>query len=278
MKKTAVAISLVAGMATAAFGFGTGAAGCSGECVSCHPIKKEEFVRLFKRIDPSAKVLSVTTAPVKGLYQVSVDAGRGQKGIVYVDYGKKNIISGKIIDISSKVDKTQETTAELNAKFVDPSKIPMSNAVIVGNPRGSKPLYVFTDPDCPYCAKLHEELKALIKEDPQLKVVVLLTPLKIHPEAEWKSQAIIQVSKTNMTAAAAMLDQAYQKKRISKVKGNPTATAGNIKVASQLGFTLTPTMVMPNGHVIVGYQSNAELKKHLITSVATAKKVRRKEG
>lgn len=278
MKKTAVVISLVSGMATAAFGYGTGAAGCSGKCESCHPIKKDEFVRLFKKIDPSAKILGVTNAPVKGLYQVEVDAGKGQKGIVYVDYGKKNIISGKIINITSRVDKTQEAASELNAKFVDISRIPTANSITIGNPRGSRPLYIFTDPECPYCARLHTEIKALVREDPQLKVVVLLTPLKIHPEAEWKSQSIIQVSKTNMAEAAAMLDQAYLKKRIRKVKGNPAATAGNIKVATQMGFTLTPTLVMPDGHVVVGYMRKAELKKHLLTSVAAAKKAQRKGG
>lgn len=247
-------------MAGSAFAFGNSAAGCSGDCVSCHPIKKEEFVKMFKKIDPEAKVIDVQMAPVKGLYQLTMETPKS-KGIVYMDYGKKHIVSGSIIDISSKVNLTSVKTSQVASKTIAVNKIPTKDAIFLGNPKGSKTMYVFTDPDCPYCEKLHPELNKLVQEDNRLKIALILAPLPIHPEAGWKSQSIIDKSRSDMLGAVAMLEDNYTKKLLTKPKDSALpSVAANRKSTKALGIKLLPSIVMPNGKVIEGYKTKDEIK------------------
>lgn len=254
---TALSTFLIAG---SAFAFGNSAAGCTGDCVSCHPIKKEEFVKMFKKLDPESKVLDVQMAPVKGLYQITMETPKS-KGIVYMDYGKKHIVSGSIIDISSKVNLTSVKRSQVTFKTIPVNKIPVKDAVILGNPRGNKTIYVFTDPDCPFCLKLHPEIKKLALEDKNLKIALILSPLPIHPEAGWKSQSIIDKSRRDMLGAVAMLEDNYTKKDLAKPKD---ATLPNVvtnrKATKDLGIKLLPSIVMPNGKMFEGYKSKEEIK------------------
>jgi thiol:disulfide interchange protein DsbC len=262
IKMAVAALSLVS---SSAFAFGTGGAGCSGDCVSCHPIKKEDFVKMFKQIDPTAKVLDVQQAPVKGLFQLTMETPKS-KGIVYMDYGKKHIISGNIIDVSSKVNLTAIKAEQVNSSTVKPERIPTKNALILGNPKGKKTLYVFTDPDCPYCSKLHPELKDLVRADKELRIALILTPLNSHPDAGWKSQAIITRSHKDMPGAMTMLEDNYSKKSWAKPGNqNMGPVTANVKYSKEIGVKLLPSIVLPNGKVIEGYKTKEELKTLLAT-------------
>lgn len=260
MMKTATAIAitliLAAGQAQA---FGTGAAGCTGDCVSCHPIKKDEFVKMFKEIDPSAKVLDVQQAPVKGLFMLTMETPKS-KGIVYMDYGKKHIVSGNIIDISSKTNLTSKKVEQVNARTLNPSSIPTRDALILGNPKGKRTLYVFTDPDCPFCLKLHPELKALAAEDKNLRIALILSPLPNHPDARWKSEVIIGKARKDMQGALALLEDNYGKKPLQKPAKTEASVAGNLKFTRDNGMKMLPSLVMPDGRVFEGYKTKDELK------------------
>lgn len=260
MMKIAAAIALLlATAAGSAHAFGTGAAGCSGDCVSCHPIKKDEFVKMFKEIDPTAKVLDVQQAPVKGLFMLTMETPKS-KGIVYMDYGKKHLVSGNIIDIASKANLTSKKVEQVNSRSVKTSSIPTRDALILGNPKGKRTLYVFTDPDCPFCMKLHPELKALANEDKNLRIALILSPLPNHPDARWKSEAIIGRSHKDMQGALALLEDNYGKKPIVKQSKVEGSVAGNLKFARDNGMKLLPSLVMPDGRVIEGYKTKDELK------------------
>jgi thiol:disulfide interchange protein DsbC len=263
MKKAIVSAALLMAafiLPRHASAFGTGAQGCSGDCTACHSLTKEEAVSIFQKIDPSMTVTDVGRAPASGLYQVSVKK-EGQSGVVYVDFGKKHLIVGNIIDIGTRSDLTQKGIE--TSMRVDVAKIPLKDALVMGNRKGTKKIYVFSDPECPFCGKLHAELEQLAKEEPQLKIYVILNPLEIHPNSGWKSDSIVCASKKGMSDAVKMLADSFAGKEVKKVACGNRYSDEARKMVKSLGLNMTPLTVFADGKVTMGYKTKEELKKEL---------------
>jgi len=247
-------------IATAAFGFGTGAEGCGGDCTGCHKVTKEEAAAIFSKLEPGMVVEDISLAPVGGLYQVTVKKN-GQPGVAYLDFAKKHLVAGRIIDIASRADLTQSTMRKIEeSTVIELSKLPTENTVVMGNRKGKKALWLFTDPECPYCGKIHQELSQLVAEDPQLKVYIVLNPLPIHPDAKWKSEAILCKARDNMAEALKMLEESYNKKALPKHACGKDYAGESVKLAGSLGLGTTPTLVLPNGHISIGAKKKNEIK------------------
>jgi thiol:disulfide interchange protein DsbC len=104
----------------------------------------DEALSLLKNLDPNIKVMGVNTSPVEGLWEVDIEAG-GRKGLVYIDFSKKHLISGSIISIQDKKNLTQERISEINK--VDVSKIPLDDALVMGDREAKYRIIVFDDPE-----------------------------------------------------------------------------------------------------------------------------------
>jgi thiol:disulfide interchange protein DsbC len=182
-------------------------------------------------------------------------------GIVYLDFSKKYLIVGNVIDIVEKKSLTESAMEE--QRQIDINKISIKDALIMGNKSGAKKLYIFSDPECPYCYKLHQELEKLIKEDKQVVAYIILFGLDIHPNAQWKSESIICKSKENMEEALKMLEMSLQGKELPKINCGKNYADSNKKQANSLGISGTPTIVLPSGKVISGYRTKDDLKKLL---------------
>jgi len=117
---------------------------CDHNCSKCHQITDADATTLLKEIIPDVKILEIRPALVKGLWEIAIES-RGQKGIVYVDFSRKNIISGSILDIKTKANLTQERSSELNK--VDVSQIPLDDALVLGDKDAKYRVIVFDDPD-----------------------------------------------------------------------------------------------------------------------------------
>lgn len=233
--------------------------GCSGNCTSCHTLTTQEASVLLKKI--GGTVTSVRHSPARGLFELLVER-EGQKGVILMDYGKKHVIQGAVFDL----EKLEQVVAHKNelqqskqATSVDVKTIPVTNAVIIGNPKGSKKLYVFTDPDCPYCRKGHVELKKLAEIDKDVAIYVMLFPLPMHPGAYEKARTIVE------TMSHDFLDKAFDGKDIPKPtkEDSKKAIEEIVKFANAHGISGTPTMVMPDGTIQVGMRDAETMKKML---------------
>jgi thiol:disulfide interchange protein DsbC len=131
-----------------AYAFSAGAAGCEADCKKCHSINNQEAADILKKMNLShAKILNIQLSPVKSLWEISIE-DKGKMGIFYVDFSKKYILPGPIVEISSGTDKTQERFEKIQEKRrVNVSKIHLKDAVVMGNINASKKVIVFTDPD-----------------------------------------------------------------------------------------------------------------------------------
>jgi thiol:disulfide interchange protein DsbC len=233
--------------------------GCGGVCSTCHTLTEKDATLLLNKTGTT--VTSVKQSPARGLFELLVER-EGQKGIILMDYGKKHLIQGMVVDI----EKLQPVSAhQLNLPqpkeqtSVDVTTIPVNRAVIMGNPKGSKKLYVFTDPDCPYCRKGHAELKKLAGIAPNVAIHIMLFPLPMHPAAYDKSRTVLE------TKSLDLLDKAFEGKAVPKPvkESSKKAIDDIIAFGNANGITGTPTMVMPDGTIQVGMRDAETLKKIL---------------
>ncbi|BCB96105.1 hypothetical protein JZK55_10270 [Dissulfurispira thermophila] len=122
-------------------------AGCEGDCKKCHSLSTQEVNNILKKMNLShAKTLDIRLSPVKSLWEIHID-DNGKKGIFYVDFSKKYLLPGPIIELDTGSNKTAESIQKIPIGHADVSKIPLNNALVMGNANASKKVIVFTDPD-----------------------------------------------------------------------------------------------------------------------------------
>jgi thiol:disulfide interchange protein DsbC len=114
------------------------------DCSKCHTLKKDEADTLLRIFNKNVKVLSVSRSKAKYLYEVSYESD-GKKGLVYIDFPKKHLISGQVLDLQSRKNLTQERLSEITK--VNVSQIPLKDALVIGNRDAKQKVIVFDDPE-----------------------------------------------------------------------------------------------------------------------------------
>jgi len=247
MKKFLITLILLSSFiyVSPVFAFG----GCEENCQKCHSLNAQEVQEIFAKLQaPDAKVIDIKMSPLKGLWEVTLN-NKGQQGIMYVGFSKKYIIGGPIFEIDTASNKSQESLQKINSeirRYVDPSTIPLDNALLLGEKDARYKVIVFTDPDCPYCGKLHAELKKVVAESKDIAFYLKLIALPMHVDARWKAQSIL------CSKSLQMLEDNYEQKPISKPGCETKDLDDNINLAKTLDITGTPTMIMPDGLIVSG--------------------------
>lgn len=217
---------------------------------------RESVKEVLKEFAPEVTVLSVEKTPIDGLWEVVVSIN-GSKSVVYMDSAKKYLVQGAIVNVASKVNLTQERFDELNK--VNVSKVPLEGSLIVGDPKAKNRIFVFTDPDCPYCVRFHDEIRKVIEKRKDIAFYIKLFPLaSIHPKAREKSMAIL-CEKDNEKSVK-MLEDAYAKKDIPKAECTATVVDENVKLAQSLGVQGTPTVIFGDGKLKNGMSAEEIMK------------------
>lgn len=241
-----IGILVLLGLPARVFAFG----GCEEDCMKCHSMNTQDVQQILTKLGASeAKPLDIKLSPVKGLWEVIVE-DRGTKGVMYIGFSKRHVVAGPVFDVDTGTNKTQETFEKVNremARYVDYAKIPLEKSLIIGDIGAQYKVAVFTDPDCPYCAKFHDELKKAVEERKDIAFYLKLFPLPMHPDAFWKSQSILCKNSVQW------LEDNFTKKEIPKPDcDNKQDIEANIRLAAELGITGTPTLILPDGMVVIG--------------------------
>lgn len=114
------------------------------DCFKCHSLKKDEALEILKKLVPDIKIINIKKDSIRYLWEIGFET-KGRKGIVYIDLPKKRIISGNIIEIGTKRNLTEESLSDINK--VDISKIPLGDALVLGNKDATYKVIVFDDPE-----------------------------------------------------------------------------------------------------------------------------------
>jgi thiol:disulfide interchange protein DsbC len=199
-----------------------------GDCLDCHKLDKKEAEEIIRRFVPNGVVHDIKLAPVKAFWLIEVESG-DRRGMVMLDFTKNYL--GQLQPVPKKI---------------DASKVPLKDAVVLGAKNAKKKVIVFTDPDCPYCRKLHDEMKAVTAKRKDIAFHLLLYPLPSHKEAYPKSQAIL------CEKSIALLDDAFAGKPVPAPKCGNEAVERNLALGQELSVNSTPTLIREDGIVMSG--------------------------
>ncbi|MGB3400720.1 MAG: DsbC family protein [Candidatus Deferrimicrobiaceae bacterium] len=238
--------------------------GCGGgECADCHSLTREDAAALLSgTVD---NVLKVEPSTVGGLWVVDIVKG-GQKWPVYIDFSKKYLISGQIIRIATKENVTESRFQRMNT--VDVSTIPLADAIVIGDPKAKRRVIEFSDPDCHFCAKLHEEAKKVVAKDPD---VVFFVKLYSRNNNRQTIEKILSVLCGKQDAPKRM-DDAFAGRPLPKPTCSTSAVEETALLARQLRLRGTPAMVLPDGRIINGYRDADTILKLLKEQTPSAQK------
>lgn len=208
---------------------------------------------------PGAEVRGVTKTQYFGLYEVQFD-----DRIVYTDAKAKYLVVGAMYDVDSKVNLTEERQRKLNR--VDVAQLPLDMAIKKVKGTGERTLYVFSDADCPFCAKLEQELKSV----DNVTIYTFLYPIdSLHPDAARKSRIIWCADDR-----AKAWDTYYETGALPNNKGdceNPVAKLA--AVGAKYKVNATPTLVFADGTIVPGALPAQRLEVELATGESEAKKL-----
>lgn len=227
--------------------------GCgAGSCASCHSLDQKEASKILGELVD--KVNKVEFAEIPGMWLVEVEKGPN-KVPVYIDFSKKYVFSGSVIRLADRGDLTQERHARMNR--IDMARIPVDDALLLGSKSAKFKVVVFTDPECPFCKQLHEELKKVVQLDPSIAFLIKLYPLQMHPNAYGKAKSIV------CARSLTLLEASFAGKPLPPPTCATEVVDQTLALAPTLGIQSTPTLVLPNGLVLPGYKPADELLKRI---------------
>ena len=225
--------------------------GCgAGKCKDCHSMTIKEAKGLLKGMVES--VNDVKFSEVGGLWEVEVE-NKGKRFPLYLDFSKQFLINGQVIRIATR----ENLTRKRQLNIVDVASIPLDDAVVIGDPNAKTRIIVFDDPECPYCIKLHKEIKKVIKKDPSIVFFIKMFPLKMHPNAYDKAKAIV------CERSLKLLEDSFNGKKLPKPSCETDILERNMELAYKLKISSTPTMILPDGRVMPGYKKAEDILKLL---------------
>ena len=242
MKNLLLLVSIVAAMLASPLAAGAfpGKDPKGGDCTKCHKLDKKDAEEIVKKIVPTGTVVEIKVGPVKGLWQIEVAAGQ-QRGTVFLDFSKKFVAQLIPVEILEQQQKAQQKPQKM-----DFSKISLGDAVVFGPAGAKKKVVVFTDPDCPFCRRLHEEMKKVLAQRKDVAFYLILFPLEMHKDAYKKAQAILCDKSTQLA------DDAFSGKEMPEPKCSNEAVERTKALGISLGVNSTPMLVREDGTVNAG--------------------------
>jgi len=208
---------------------------------------------------PGAQVSYVAKAPYFGLYEAMLD-----DRLVYTDARVNYVIVGSIYDANTKQDLTEERQRKLSRIAWGDLPLNLAMKKVKGN--GSRKLAVFSDADCPFCARLENEIKAL----DNVTIYTFLFPIdQLHPDAARKSR-VIWCAPDRQKA----WDDFFANGKLPDNNGdcaNPIAETQAL--GQKFRVNATPTLVFADGSMVPGAIPLARLEQELANADAESKKI-----
>lgn len=221
-------------------------------------VNANEYSDIEERIQTlvaDVRDLAVSETPVPGLLQVRVN-----NEVVYMSNDGRYLVQGRFIDLDTQIDLTDAAKSELRRERL--ANLDSSQFVSFGPEDAEYELLVFTDPDCGYCRRLHEQIAEYNSNG-----------IRIHYMAF--PRAGVGSNTYEKMVSVWCADDRQGAMDIAKAgRTPPKATCDNpvdeqYQLGQAVGVTGTPSMITFNGDIIPGYVPPEQLKARLAGLNAT---------
>jgi len=207
----------------------------------------------LERLAPQAKIVEVHAGPIKGWYEVVLD---GQV-VVYIEGKGKAVVHGEWYDGNGQ--SVTERRRAVKAKEVIASYgDKLTTVVYEANGRERGRVFVFFDPTCGFCRRLHEEVKPLNENG----VTVVYIPIDrggSGPTAEALSKVLCGSNPERQASFEAYLKGEFD----GGASGCKADITENFAMFRAIGARGTPAIYTVDGMSIGGYLPAEQLLRRL---------------
>ena len=207
---------------------------------------REQTAKMFRGITNA----EITKAPAKNVYQIAFDTG----GFAYAYVEGDFVLLGDLYNVEEQVNLAQKATNDAMVAAID--AVPTSQMIVYGPEDAKRHITVFTDIDCGFCRKLHNEVPLLTEAGIQVRYMA-------YPRAGIPSGSYDKYQSVwcNDDKNQALTDAKAGKSVPSAICENPIAET--FAIGKKVGVRGTPTIVFDNGTVNPGYAPASDLIEQL---------------
>ena len=191
------------------------------------------------RAFPELSGAIVRPARIPGLYEIEFNTQ-----IFYTSKDGKYLLTGDLVDLDTRTNVTEVRRSAIRAHLI--GKIDEKNMIVMGPNKPKRTLTVFTDVDCPYCARFHLDVPMLNKHGVKVRYL-------FYPRAGLKSESY------RRAVAVWCADDRVKAIGIAKAGGKldmktcPNPVESNYRLGRELDISGTPTIVFDDGKMLPGY-------------------------
>lgn len=205
----------------------------------------------LKQLTPNADAAQIAPSVIPGLYQVTL----GTRVLFMGDKGRY-IFSGNLIDLKTRKNLTKAAENAQRKKVLD-SLDESKMIVYPAQGKAKRTITVFSDIDCPYCRKLHDDIPKLTSAG--IKVRYLAYPRAGINSGSYKKAVSVWCAQNRRQA----LDSVMTGGQVpSKTCPNPVKQ--DMQLAQLFDVNGTPSIVIDDGEFIPGYVPAKDLIGKLI--------------
>jgi thiol:disulfide interchange protein DsbC len=201
------------------------------------------------KVAPGVKISAINPSPIAGFKEVVVD-GR----VMYVSTDGKLLLQGSLIDLGTRTNLTEASEALLRRDVL--AKVPDSRKISFAPPNPKYRVTVFTDIDCGFCRKMHNQVNEYNKLG--IAIDYLFFPRAgIGSESFQKAVNVWCAPDRKVALTMAKNDRSLPKKNCTNY------VTMDYKLGMQVGVEGTPAVYTANGVGIGGYLSPQDMLKAL---------------
>ncbi len=211
---------------------------------------QQKMAKSLSQVLPDVTVTGVSKTPIDGIYEVQIGPD-----VLYMTEDAKFVVKGDVYDLEQRVNLTKERRAEAR---VEAFKRLGTEKVIEFAPKGKTEhvLYVYTDIDCTYCRRFHNEVPEL--NNAGIAVRYLPFPRAgIGSDSHKKYVSVYCAADRNK----ALTDAKASSGRNIEMKECENPVAELFELGKSMGVRGTPAVFLDTGYELGGYIPAAQLIK-----------------
>jgi thiol:disulfide interchange protein DsbC len=196
----------------------------------------------------------VRKAPMRGLCEAQIGTE-----VFYVSEKGDFLFIGNMVAVKSGDNLTQQRRTGIVKKVIADQD--EANMLVIGPDNVKATVTVFTDVDCPYCSKLHEEVPTLNRHG--VKIRYLLYPRNGTTSPTYRKSVSVWCADDRVKAIGVA-----KAGGVVPARNCDNPVADHYRLGVRLNITGTPTMILEDGTKVGGYVPAARLLAALGLSAA----------
>jgi thiol:disulfide interchange protein DsbC len=212
----------------------------------------DAVVAKLKAVRPDLEVEKAEPALMPGMVAVELHGG----SVLYFSADGRYMIAGDLYQLGDELVNVNEAQRDVKRKDLMANVALKDMAVFPAQGQTKAVIAVFTDVDCPYCRKLHQEVPKLNKMGVEVRYLA-------YPRAGVGSPGYDKLVTAWCSTDRRDAITRLKRGEVLPNKTCPNPVAQEYELGHAVGLEGTPAIVLQDGRLLPGYMSADELGKVL---------------